>query len=197
MSTKEIQLKQIIADPDQPRKIFKGTEMTELKNSIEQEGILKTLIIESNYSNNEYLLLDGERRYRCAKELELETVPARILEGPLSYEKRTTIRFHAQEQHSSWTEIDKARAIYKYRKTTGKTIAEIAESLNIHVPKVHAYLSITEFTKTGQSLIMDNNIDFTHLIYLIRIVKNYSLFMELKQEEIEEKLIKKVSPNRR
>ena len=195
MSTKLIPLNLIIPDPEQPRKAFITSEMKELKNSIESQGILTPLIVESNYKDNKYLLLDGERRYRCAKELQLEKVPTEIIKGPLTYEERTTIRFHIQEQHSSWTELDKARAIYKYRKETNKTIAEIAQTLNLQIPKVHGYLSVTEFTKTGQALIVENDIEFTYLIFLIRAVKQYLVFYNKKQEYIEEKLIEKIKTN--
>ncbi|GAI82654.1 unnamed protein product [marine sediment metagenome] len=77
MNVKQTQLKLIVPDPEQPRKIFKSSEMEELKNSIKEQGILTPLIIESNYKNDKYLLLDGERRYKCAKLLNIEKVPTK------------------------------------------------------------------------------------------------------------------------
>lgn len=192
MITKQIDLELIVADPDQPRKTFNESLLVELKNSIATQGILTPLLVESNYDGDKYLLLDGERRYRCSKELNIKSVPAQIVEGPLTFDERTSKRFHIQEQHSNWTELDKARAIYKYKQNTGKSIAEIAESLNIHVPKVHAYLSVTDFTEEGEKLITDNNIDFTYLIFLVRCVKYYLSISENKQEYIEERLINKI-----
>jgi len=188
----KINLSKIIPDPDQPRKVFSKTELFELQNSIQAQGILSPIIVESNYQKDKYLLIDGERRYRCAKKLELETVPVEIIEGPLTYKERTEKRFHVQEQHSNWSELDKARAIYDYKKTSKKTLAEIAETLNLQVPKVHGYLSVTEFTEAGKKLINEHNIDFTYLIFLIRAVKHYLVISDLKQEYIEEKLILKI-----
>lgn len=193
---KDIALNRICPDPDQPRKDFKTSDMVELKKSIKAQGILTPLIVESNPDNDKCLILDGERRYRSAKFLGLKEVPVKIIKGPLSYEERTTIRFHIQEQHSTWSELDRAKAIYDYRQATKKTIAEIAERLNMHIPKVHAYLSVTEFTESGQKLIVEKNVPFTHLIFLIRIVKNYLVFCQLKQEVIEQKLIEKISSKR-
>ena len=192
---KIIQLTKIIPDPDQPRNVFSKTELFELKSSIEKQGILSPIIVESNYQEDNYLLIDGERRYRCAKELNLEKVPVTIIEGPLSYKERTEKRFHVQEQHHSWTELDKAKAIYEYKKATNKTLAEIAEALNLQVPKVHGYLSVTEFTESGKKLINAHEIDFTYLIFLIRIVKHYQVISDLEQSEIEEKIIARLSSN--
>lgn len=190
--TKIISLDLIIPDPEQPRRSFYDSEMNELKNSIKEQGILTPLTVESNYEKDKYLLIDGERRYRTAKDLNLKMIPVQIIDGPLSYEERTTKRFHIQMQHSNWPEIDKARAIYNYKKTTNKTIARIAKDLNLHIPKVHAYLSAIGFTENCNKLINENKIDFTYLIYLMRIVKFYQSISEFEQEYIEEKLIKKI-----
>jgi len=192
---KLVELVRVHPDPDQPRKNFKSSEMEELKTSIKAQGILTPLIVESNQTDDTLLILDGERRYRNAKMLGLKEIPVEIVKGPLTYEERTTLRFHIQEQHSSWSELDRAKAIYDYRRITKKTIAEIAERLNMHIPKVHAYLSVTEFTENGQKLIIEKEVPFTHLIFLIRIVKNYLVISERKQEEIEQKLIEKISLN--
>lgn len=186
-----IQLNLIYPDPDQPRYNFTKIKLYELQQSIVNEGILTPLLLESNYKNG-YLILDGERRYRCAKELKLLEVPAKIILGPLTFAERTITRFNIQLQHSTWTEIEKARAIYNYKKATQKTLVEIAEVLGLHATKIHAYLSILDFTPFGQKLIDENKIDFTYLIFLIRVVKHYLVFSNLKQEEIEEKIINKI-----
>lgn len=193
--TKTISLDLIIPDLEQPRKHFSGEKITELANSISKEGVLTPLIVEDNYDGNKYLLIDGERRYRASKQLNLEKVPVEIIKGPLTHEERTIKRFHIQVQHQSWSELDKSRAIFEYKKMTKKTIVEIAENLNLHVSKVHAYLSVVDFTEVGQKLIIENNIDFTYLLFLIRIVKHYTLFSGLRQEEIEIKLIQKIKNN--
>lgn len=188
----QLLLSKIVPDPNQPRKDFKKADLDDLQESIRKEGVLTPVIVESDYQEDKYLLIDGERRYRAAVELGLTTLPVKIVKGPLTFEQRTTLRFHIQEQHSSWTELERARALYEYKKATKKSITEIAEALNMHIPKVHGYLSIVDFSDVGQRLITENNIDFTYLIFLIRAVRHYQTICKLTQEEIEEKLIKKI-----
>jgi len=189
-----ILLKEIDADPKQPRQKFIASELTELKNSIKEKGILVPLMLESNYSkdNNHYLLIDGERRYRCAKELKLESVPASIIVGPLTFEERTILRFHIQEQHKSWTVFDKAKAIYDLKKQTGLSIIEIAEKLSTSAPRISNWLSIIDLTEETQKEVIKKDISFSYLIHLIKITKDYLSFSGLEQREIEEKLIKKI-----
>jgi ParB family chromosome partitioning protein len=188
---KNISLSKIKADPNQPRQSYSLSDMHELTESIKENGVLNPLLLESQ-TDSTYLILDGERRYRVCKELGIKEVPSFIIQGPLTAEERLVKRFHIQQKHSNWTMFDQARAIYNFKKESKLTIAQIAEKLGLDAPKVHNWLSITEFTKEGQELILKENIKFTYLIYLIRIVKNYMLLTNKAQSEIEHALIDKI-----
>lgn len=61
-----------------PRKTFDPDELNELKSSIEEYGILEPLIVRP--LNGFFELVAGERRYRAACELKLETVPVVVKE---------------------------------------------------------------------------------------------------------------------
>lgn len=193
MTSKEVSITVIHPDPNQPRQSFPKETMMELKRSIKKQGILSPILVESNFKKDQYLILDGERRYRCALELNLEKVPVEIIQGPLSKAERTIKRFHVQEKRSEWSFFDRARAIYLFREDTNYTLAKIADLLELHLPRVHGLLSLMEFSKEGQRIIMDKKMPFNYASVLIRIVKKYKeLLPEENQEEIEKKLITKV-----
>src|SRR4030066_2384604 len=61
---------------DNPRIIFNQKKLDELKKSIFELGILQPLVVfkESEELDN-YILIDGERRWRCARELNIKQVP--------------------------------------------------------------------------------------------------------------------------
>ncbi|MBW4501985.1 MAG: ParB/RepB/Spo0J family partition protein [Scytonema hyalinum WJT4-NPBG1] len=63
----------------QPRRYFNPQKMEQLKLSIQEHGILEPLLVRPN-GNGQYELVAGERRYRAAQELQLETVPVVIRE---------------------------------------------------------------------------------------------------------------------
>lgn len=59
-------------NPDNPRMIFRENEMTELLESISTNGIQVPITV---YEDHGYVILDGERRWRCSKRLNLKTIP--------------------------------------------------------------------------------------------------------------------------
>jgi ParB family transcriptional regulator, chromosome partitioning protein len=64
--------------PDQqPRRYFDPQAMQALIDSIQRDGILEPLLVREK-EGDRYELVAGERRYRAAKEVGLETVPAII-----------------------------------------------------------------------------------------------------------------------
>jgi ParB family transcriptional regulator, chromosome partitioning protein len=73
---KDIPVDQIDPNPNNPRLIFPPEELDRLAESIASEGILVPVVVFAR--DGRYVLIDGERRYRCTLTLGLETVPANI-----------------------------------------------------------------------------------------------------------------------
>lgn len=66
-------LTQVVPSPYQPRKVFSEEQLTELVESIRERGIIQPLIVRKVGGNFE--LIAGERRWRAAQKVGLETVP--------------------------------------------------------------------------------------------------------------------------
>jgi ParB/RepB/Spo0J family partition protein len=67
-----------------PRIVFREEEMTELLESIKEVGIKVPV---SLYQDGQhYVLIDGERRWRCSKKLNLKTMPAIVQPKPTRLE---------------------------------------------------------------------------------------------------------------
>jgi len=81
-SLQQIPTNEIIRNPLNPRMTFEPITMEALKKSIEKVGILVPLTVYQRKSDGKYCLVDGERRWRCARELGLEKVPAVIIPEP-------------------------------------------------------------------------------------------------------------------
>lgn len=77
-----IPVNNIERNPENPRLIFDPRKMNELQESINSVGILVPLIVYFDDKKDKYILLDGERRWRCAEALKLRTVPANIIAKP-------------------------------------------------------------------------------------------------------------------
>src|SRR3989338_1423416 len=70
----------IVRNPDNPRLIFREEDMAELLESIRAVGI--KVPISLYQEGNKYVLIDGERRWKCAKRLNKDTIPAIIQPKP-------------------------------------------------------------------------------------------------------------------
>ena len=73
---------QIEKNPDNPRLIFRDEEMDVLMNSIASIGIQVPITVYRERATKMYVLMDGERRWRCAIKLNLKTVPALVHPKP-------------------------------------------------------------------------------------------------------------------
>lgn len=70
-------------NPNNPRRYFNDERLDLLRTSIQEVGVLVPLIVyRSPDHSDEYVLMDGERRWRCAVDLGMESVPANVIATP-------------------------------------------------------------------------------------------------------------------
>jgi ParB/RepB/Spo0J family partition protein len=76
----DIPVDKIRPNPDNPRVAFRQRELEELQDSIRQYGVQVPIAVYRR--GGEYVLIDGERRWRCASKLNLRTIPALVQKEP-------------------------------------------------------------------------------------------------------------------
>lgn len=69
----------IDTNPNQPRKCFAETELSELAASIEQNGLIQPIIVRK--IGERYEIIAGERRFRAVKQLGRSEIPAIVVEA--------------------------------------------------------------------------------------------------------------------
>ena len=82
-TTMEVEISKIKVLPQVRRDIdedFKSSEMEDLVNSIEANGLLNPITLRKDKKTNELILLAGHRRLNAFKKLERKTIPATILD---------------------------------------------------------------------------------------------------------------------
>jgi len=70
----------ISRNPDNPRIFFRDDEMNTLMASIQQYGVQVPITVYKE--RNRYVLIDGERRWRCALKLNLKSIPGLVQVKP-------------------------------------------------------------------------------------------------------------------
>lgn len=141
MVTQMVPVKSIVADKNQPRRNFDPARLNELMASIEEHGILNPLILEK--LGQGYILVDGERRFRAAKELGLKEIPARIVD-PQSNTERLISQFHLQAQHEDWSAMEKARAVSALARELKLTVPEVCKLLALPDRTIRSYIALSE-----------------------------------------------------
>ena len=129
-----IETEHITPNPHQPRRDFDEESLRELASSIREFGILQPLVvskIEKEIETGtvvEYQLIAGERRWRAAKILGLERVPAIIKSVNLERE-RLEMAVIENVQRADLNPIEAARAYARLQDEFGLTQREVAARL--------------------------------------------------------------------
>lgn len=77
---KNIPIDKIDRNPENPRLLFRPEEMEQLLDSINRFGVQVPIAVYQD--RKRYVLIDGERRWRCCSKLSHKTIPALIQEEP-------------------------------------------------------------------------------------------------------------------
>lgn len=96
-------------NPENPRLIFRQEELQQLQDSIKNQGILVPLTVYRD--GRQYILLDGERRWRCALKLGLAQVPVIVQPKPDRLQN-LMMMFAIHNQRRDWDPLPTA---YKLR----------------------------------------------------------------------------------
>jgi ParB family chromosome partitioning protein len=75
----EIATEQIIPNPTQPRTQFDEEALQELADSIRQLGVIQPITVKKE-SDEKYIIISGERRWRASQIVGLKTIPAYVRE---------------------------------------------------------------------------------------------------------------------
>lgn len=145
-----LSLKQISPDPDQPRRTFDEVALQELAASIEQHGILQPIVVV--VSGEGYQIVAGERRYRAATMIGLETVPALV--RTLTNQHKLELSLIENLQRSDLNSIETATAYAKLRDQFNLTLEEIGERVgNKSTSAVSNTLRLLKLPKAAQHAI--------------------------------------------
>lgn len=118
-----LNLKDIIANPLQPRQVFTESELRELSDSIKTYGVLQPILVRPVGSF--YEIVAGERRYRAAKEAGLTQVPVVIKE--MSDREAFEVALVENVQRQGLTPIEESKGYQRLIDEFSLSASEIAE----------------------------------------------------------------------
>jgi len=108
----EISPDRILSNPDNPRLIFREDQMQELMDSIAEVGI--EVPVSLYQDGQRFFLIDGERRWRCAKRLNLRVIPAIVQPKPTKLEN-LLMMFNIHNVRVDWDPMPMALKLREVR----------------------------------------------------------------------------------
>lgn len=120
----EININDIVPNPNQPRKHFDETALNELASSIKVHGIIQPIVL-NEAEDGKYMIIAGERRWRAAKIAGIETVPAYVRRFTEKQVKEISIIENLQREDLNPIEAAKAiKQLMEEYKLTQEAVSE-------------------------------------------------------------------------
>lgn len=154
----QISIKDIRANPFQPRKIFDQSALEELAQSIKEHGILQPIIVRKK--RVKYEIVVGERRFRAAQLAGLVEVPAVIRE--LDDAQMMELAILENLQREDLSPIEEAEAYQSLLEALKLTQDQLSQRLGKSRPHIANHIRLLSLPKDIQQYINDGAITMGH-----------------------------------
>ena len=204
----DVKLSDITPNQNQPRKVFDDESIKELAESIKEHGVFQPIIVKP--TENGYLIVSGERRYRAAKSLNLETIPAVIRNYSTS--KMAEISLVENLQREDLSPIEEAQAfelmISEYdltqndvAKKIGKSRSYVTNALGLlKLPEIVKQMLVDKLITAGHAKALSKLKDEDEIIKIANQIINENLNVrdveEITSGKNKRKEVKRVNYNR-
>ena len=182
MKVVQIPVSMISANPEQPRKVFKDSELEELTESIAEYGVLQPLIVK-RAEGRRFVLVAGERRLRAACLAGLKTVPAIVKE--IQDREAALIALVENVQRENLNFLEEARAYKKLMEDFNLTQGEIAKRVSKQQSTISNKIRVLSLPGDVQEAIIQNGLTERHARALLK----------LSAQEDRKKVLERVSRN--
>jgi len=135
----QVPLECLSADPNQPRKYFDDAAMGELVRSIEKHGVLQPVMFRRD-EDASLTVISGERRFRAALELRLESIPAIFNDSGNNAE----IALVENLLRENLNPIEEAEALQALKKESNYTNVQICEAIGKAESTISEILSLNK-----------------------------------------------------
>ncbi|MCY9672215.1 ParB/RepB/Spo0J family partition protein [Bacillus pumilus] len=182
-TVEEIKIKELRPNPYQPRKTFDEDALSDLKESIQQHGVLQPIIVRKSIKG--YDIVAGERRFRAAQEAGLTTIPAIVREFSETLMREIALLENLQREDLSPLEV--AEAYASLLDHLSVTQEELAKRLGKSRPHIANHLRLLTLPDEVQNLIADGTLSMGHGRTLLSL-KNKNKLAPLVKKIVDEGL---------
>jgi ParB family chromosome partitioning protein len=159
----ELPTESIRPNPHQPREIFDEQALATLAESIREVGVLQPVLV--RLSGDGYELIAGERRWRAARRVGLQTIPAvvRVADDALALQQAIV----ENVQRENLDPLEEAAAYQQLIEDFQLTHDDVARRIGKSRAAVSNCLRILQLPPTVQRYIHDGSLKRGHAIALL------------------------------
>jgi ParB family chromosome partitioning protein len=162
---RQIPIEHIVPSPYQPRTIFDDDKIEELCQTIKTHGIIQPIVV--RLRNEKYELIAGERRYRAAKKLGLESIPGIIRE--FNDSQAASIALIENLQREGLTAIEEAVAYQQLIDLHHLTQESLAQRLGKGQSTIANKLRLLHLPEEAKQYLMQRKITERHARALLAL----------------------------
>lgn len=193
-----IPIKDVAANPDQPRKHFDEAALRDLASSISEHGIIQPLVVRRR--GDKYIIVAGERRYRAAIMAGLSELPVVVRE--FSDQSSREISLIENLQREDLNAIEAAEAMKELMESYRLTQEELAKRIGKARPSITNTLRLLMLDVEVQDLVRQGKLSAGHARTLIPVTnvehqKNFAydaIDRQISVRELEKKIRFYLSP---
>jgi ParB family transcriptional regulator, chromosome partitioning protein len=184
VGVQRVALDKIEVNPNQPRKDFDETALSELAASIKMHNIIQPLTV-SPLAGGKYRLIAGERRFRASKIAGLKDVPVYIREASADQLLELALLENLQRENLNAIEI--ALSYKRLMEDLDYTQEQVAERMGKERSTVTNYIRLLKLPPDIQVAVRNGIISMGHaraLINVDMIDKQLFIFSEIKNKQL-------------
>ena len=177
----DIELDKIVPNRYQPRREFSDDSIKELAETLDKDGLLQPIVVRED-GEDHYEIIAGERRYRAAKSLGWETIPAIVKN--MDDDQAASLALIENLQREDLNPIDEAKAYTNLMKLNDLTQTALAKDMGKSQSYVANKLRLLKLDDDVQRALIEGKITARHGRALLNLSEDDQ---ERVLKEIEEK----------
>lgn len=147
---------ELTPDLSQPRKRFDNENHLTLIESIRSRGILQPIRVRRTTQG--WTIIDGERRWRAAKALDLATIPVIVEEREVGEGEVVLQQLAANLARCDLNPIEKAEALRRVVALTGQAVGTVAQGVGTSAPTASKLLALLELSGADQQRVRNGSL---------------------------------------
>ena len=161
-------LKISLVDPksDQPRKYFDEAALSDLAESIRENGLLQPILVRE-YGDGRYQIIAGERRYRACKIAGLSEIPAIIMDR--DDQNAAQIALIENIQREDLNPIEEAMAYRSLQKEFGMTQEELSYKVGKSRPAIANSMRLLDLPEEILAMVASRELSAGHARTLLGV----------------------------